>query len=371
VTGYAPPLYYVIMSPLAPDGYVPHQALALGPDGLAHYANLPRLYPTSPHDLTTFASLHIARLVTSALSVLTVLFAYLAGREATGRPETGLLAGAVVAFLPEFSFRASAFSGDALVTTLCALGTWLLMRLVRRGHTRRRMLVLGVVGGAAILAKVTGGVLIAGAATAIMAVTDVPIRTRVARLTPLLVAPLLALPWFVHNQMLYGDPLAQSAMGVASAGLMDPHPLLSRYFAVDFPFTLAQSFVGLFGWTNIPLPPALYVVYALAGAVIATGIVTVLRRRPEQRLFIAVCGVMMVAAIASVVDFNRTFPQPQGRYLFPALPGFGVIAALALEATPGWIRRRSLYSLATAAGLAGLDGAILAFVAVPPYGVHW
>lgn len=49
-----------------------------------------------------------------------------------------------------------------------------------------------------------------------------------------------------------------------------------------------------------------------------------------------------MAAVAVVVHINLSFTQAQGRYLFPALPALGLLAALGWSALPSpltWLRR--------------------------------
>ena len=369
--GNEPPLYYLLMSPVTGTGGAPGQALGRGADGREHYINLPRLYPTSQHDLRDYAGLHIGRLLTCLVSLGTVWFTFLAGRVATGRRETGFLAAALVAFLPQFSARGSTFSTDALVTAVCAAGTWLIIRLWRHGYSHRLGAAIGVVGGLAILSKVTGVVLFAGFVVAVAVRRDVPWRSRVMRLWPIAVSLLIASPWLIHNQITYGDPLDLKQVPVAVGDLFAPHALLSGYFAGAFPLTLAQSFVGLFGWTNVPMPPAYYAAYAMVLCLVIAGCCRAIRESSEIRGLMTVLLAITVAAFLIVVDINLTFTQPQGRYMFAALSAIAVLAALGLEATPGWTRHALKATTIGAGFLFVLDVALLPLVIIPAYGVHW
>ena len=374
IEGNEPPVYYFLMSPFAVDAAVPAQSLgtALGPDGRRHYNNLPRLYPTSPHDLRDFAGLHLARIATCLVSLVTVWCTFLAGRALTGRRDTGLLACGLVAFLPEFSGRASAFSADAMVAAVASVATWLTIRMWRDGFSARSGAVIGLVIGVATLSKITGVAVVAGfACAAVFGRPPASPARRLMRLWPLGLALVIALPWLLHNQLTYGDPLAVRQSLIAVSDLVDRRPLFSYSFFVLFPLTLAESFVGLFGWTNVHMPAWYWLLYTLLLSTILAGLVRLLRLHTRERLMVLALLATFGAALAATLVVNLTFFTPQGRYLFPALPAIAVVSAMALEATPGWLPRARRATLAVVTGLGVLDVALLPLVIVPAYGVHW
>ena len=103
-----------------------------------------------------------------------------------------------------------------------------------------------------------------------------------------------------------------------------------------FPTVSAQSFVGVFGWMNVYLPRPLYWIFGtLALAVIAGLCRGLLRGRLNARL-VGILVILPLLSVASLVQFNLTFTQPQGRYVFPALPAIMTLAAIGLEALPRW-----------------------------------
>jgi hypothetical protein len=68
-----------------------------------------------------------------------------------------------------------------------------------------------------------------------------------------------------------------------------------------------------------------------------------------------------------VVRINSQFVQPQGRYMFPALPAIVVALALGLEKWPLWRRRPVTASLFTIGACAAANAAILFLVVMPAY----
>ena len=77
------------------------------------------------------------------MSLFTVFFTYLAGREA-GAQRGGLLPAGSVAFLPQFSFRGSHISNDGLVMTMSALSLYFIVRVIRRGSAGLIVMLAGV-----------------------------------------------------------------------------------------------------------------------------------------------------------------------------------------------------------------------------------
>jgi 4-amino-4-deoxy-L-arabinose transferase-like glycosyltransferase len=73
---------------------------------------------------------------------------------ATGDPSTGLLAGGVTAFLPQFTFRGTNISNDALVTMTSAAAVYLIVRLIKGGFTSKLGLAAAAVIAVAFLSKI-------------------------------------------------------------------------------------------------------------------------------------------------------------------------------------------------------------------------
>src|SRR5215472_14238160 len=148
----SPPLYYLVIAPLAAYSDIPPSLSWNGPDGRAIPA-LPRLYQNSYSDYVRYWPIRAVRLATVLISLITVLFCYLSGVEATEREATGLLAGALAAFLPQFTFRGMSVSNDAMVTAAGAVVLYCLVRMIKRGITYRAALAAAVAIAAAFLSK--------------------------------------------------------------------------------------------------------------------------------------------------------------------------------------------------------------------------
>ena len=326
VEANSPPLYYALIAAVAFPSDVPPQLAWHEPsdepgDEPGAVRRVlpapPRLYENADGDLGRYGPLRAARLLTAAMSVVTVVFCALAGAEATGQARIGLLTGGLVAFLPQFAFRGSNISNDALVTTLSAVVLYLTVRIVRRGFSWQ----LGALAAAAIagafLAKTNAIFLPVPLALAILS-ERAPWRERVGRLGVLGVGAVLALPWLARNVAMYGDPLAEAEMRAAVGFLISEKSLADPFFRDVFFQRLIPSTVGGFGWLTLYLPRwAFLLVYGVAAAA-AFGVARRARRRPERRL-LAILVSFPILALGVVVYINLSFDQPQGRYLFPCL----------------------------------------------------
>jgi hypothetical protein len=364
---HQPPLYYLLIAPFAVAGPVPVAAAHSDAAGRLVAEAPPRFYRYAAGDLGRYWPLRLSRIVTSAVSVLTVYFAYRAGVAVTGATSTGFLAGALTAFLPQFTFRGATISNDALVTMLSAAAVYLLVRLITGQLTRTLGLAIAATIACAVLSKINAVVLAVALLLALVSQPG-PWSRRLRSLWVLALAGALVAPWFLRNIVLYGDLLGSDVMWDAGPDLIVPKSIWSPYFVSHFPGALARSFVGVFGWFNVYMPEWIYGSFATVAALGLAGCLWRFVARPADRRLLMVLGAISALALGLVVHLNLTYSQPQGRYLFPALTSIMLVIALGLEALPRWNRR---WTLALAAALAVvnvwvLDTTLLASYATPP-----
>ena len=141
---------------------------------------------------------------------------------------------------------------------------------------------------------------------------------------------------FWRNLDLYGDPLAMSAHRTAFASNLVPEGQLFEYLTGHFPAsTFATCFAG-FGWATVQLPTA--ALFAI-GAILCFAAFGWLRAGRELCQSggapLALIAAAAVLVTASLVRFNLTYLQPQGRYLFPAYGPFAILIAAGLLAPVG------------------------------------
>ncbi len=373
VEANSPPLYYILIAPLASETELP--AVFVDKDGKATPFGVNvvlgdgkpalRIYRNDRTDFGKYWPIRAARLVTAIISVLAVIFTYFAGREATGQRAMGLLAAGLVAFLLQFSFRGSQVSNDSLVMALGALSLYLVVRLIRRGFTWPSGLLAGAIIAGAYLSKINAIFLPVPLGLTLLTEQGRPWRQRVLHLVAMASFMLaLVIPWTLRNIVLYGDPFAKNIMYTVVSSIVVKKPITSYYFRHTFPVQLSESFVGTFGWMNLWMPSWMYVLYATVGFLAVGGLVWGCARRTIDWRLTLILLTMPFLNLLIVIYINLSFNQPQGRYLFPALPAIALLAALGLEALPGW---RGFARLGLLAGLLGLNVFVLSAWLIPAY----
>ncbi|RYG49275.1 DUF2142 domain-containing protein, partial [bacterium] len=260
------------------------------------------------------------------------------------------------ALVPMHLALSGAVSNDPLLICLC---TWTLAWLalsVREGWTLARALAVGVLVGLALLTKTT--------ALALLPAVLIAVIVRRPNAKAVLVATaailVLALPWMIRNQSLYGDPFAikefnraftQSAQKeymvtqVIPRAQPDADPEMA-YWKDWVGFWSARSFVGVFGYMDIWMTQngrlsgklddnrLYWVAFLVLGGALAAG----LRGfgDPKARGGLAVFTVFGLVILALFIQFNRQYFQAQGRYVYPALAVWATGIGLGLSA---WKKR--------------------------------
>ena len=279
-------------------------------------------------------AIHLARFVSLAFGLLTIVAAWGLGREAFAQqPAWASSVAAVVAFTPQFLFISSVANNDSAAAALSTAALWAIARTVNRGATVRRCLTTGVLIGLAALTKTSCLLLAAPAALGLI----LACRQRgrkiphiVGRLTLIALAALLVGGWwYLRNAILYHDPLALYAHVDTPWGRAAPAPIAK---ILDELPLLYRSFWGGFGWGHVEFPTWVYLALTAILAASLLGWGRMLKRRslsgsgPLFGLSLAWWLLVFVA----LLQWMRQVWAPHGRLLFPA------IGAGALLIVGGW-----------------------------------
>ena len=298
-----------------------------------------------------------------------------------------------VALQPQLAFEAAIVNHDIVVVALATAGCLLAVQSVRDGLTFRRSLGMGLIGAAGIWTKVTFGLVLPVFALAIVLAVGPALRSVVGRrgrgmssllrsmvlaVSLALVLPLvLALPWFLRNYQLYGDPTGASRLQDISDYSLSAMTLPEMLGSPGWWRGRLDDFWGNYGWREIPwdTPVALpvYLIWAIAGlgfvallirelAAIGSPRVTPVFDAYQRRALALVIGlvIMMIVAVLYVGLLQFT----QSRFAFPAIAGFGMLTTLGFAA---WVpaRWRWLVPIGMTVGLIVLNALILIRFVVP------
>lgn len=356
------------------DGGGPNSA---EPNPPLYYALLaPPYWLASATGGTVIDHMYGMRVWSGLLLLLTVTATWLLAGELFGRRRLLQTAAAgIVALQPETTFLTSMTNPDALLIALWTVGTWLGVRVLRRGLTLRGGVALGLVGAAAVLTKATGYALLL-TVLLVFLVSGVRLWRRGAgnwRRT--VVACLLALVVPVGGWLIVARVTNRPAVNSATTVGAAVNPLNMNYddfahyvrnfYAPDWSLSsidhssAASLWIagawGRFGFVDVNLPAnvvgilrALSLLAVVGGLV---GLIRLARRRsgfdPWIPIFLVVVCVLLLAAL-HYADFQQIAsaaaagqPPPafmQGRYLLPIVGVLACFATAGLTLVPRRVR---------------------------------
>lgn len=329
-----PPLYYALVAPFAVPTQLPAPLWWFDDQAQLHLPSTPRYFQNSNSDLVRYWPVRIARLLSAFLSALAVVFIYWSGVEATGQDTTAVLAGSLAAFLPQFTFRGMNVSNESLLVLACSIVTYCFVRMIRRGFSPRLGILTAIFIALAFLSK-NNALFLLGPFVLILVGMPGSRKERLKRLSLLLITLVILLPWLARNQVLYGDPVAATAIAnrclpIPTSGYV-PKPITDPWLYTVFPAMMGKSFVGMFGWMNVPLPGWIYAMFVILAGIATAGCAWgCLQNRIDRRFGLILTAVFALNLLEAFV-FNLTFSQAQGRFLFPSLPALALLAAFGIE----------------------------------------
>ncbi len=350
--GSQPPLYYALAGLIARPfdrtdfadvwRFNPHARL--GRADTTHNWN--QIVPPNPNAAprgATASAVLVIRLLGVVFGGIAVLCTYAFARELRpGSAELAPLAAGLTAFNPMFVHIMASVNNDTLTTALASWALVLGARMIRRGVTVGRALVLGCALGAAALSKTSGLALVIVVPLAVLLHAlraRTPLRALLAPACALAVAVAAIAGWFyVRNWALYGEPTGTQMMA-AIAGPREAPPTLFELIGEWRGFLMA--YIGLFGAVNIPMHGLIYdLFYAL---LIAAGMGLLLRVRDTLRgapgsvshdraeVSIALMAFAALAvAFAALVRWTLMTLASQGRLLFPLIAAISTLCAAGL-----------------------------------------
>lgn len=374
---FQPPLYYVLVASAIfwverpePPEPVRNPYFHTGVAGLNYAVHSDD--EAFPYRGTALA-VHVGRLVSVALSLLATYWAHRSSQIVFGqRRELAAAATALFAFWPQFVFVGSVITNDILAITLATLVLFLSLRLVTaHGHwLDLPLLAVGV--SLAFLAKANALGLLPLLGWTIGVGLFVP-ATKQARVRFLVLIGLIlllgGLTWRYLLSAPYvsvGDLLATASVWTSQA--LD-RPVESLRGTADFvartwPYT-AQTFLGVFGWGNVPLPTWQYVFWGAASVAALVGLAFSLGQQLRRRTWpqkLVLCLLHTLGFIGIGLGLARLAGDP---YLFPGRYALPCLASLTILMVHGW--KACFARLSPAMALGGLVAAmVITTMAIPP-----
>ncbi len=323
--GHHPPLYYWLLAGAlhaadAADTVPSWSDTGLAPDDRHKWRHgADEIAPVSAE----IRVLYWLRSISIVCGAVALVLAHRLGRVLfPSRPGIADLGTLCLACLPQWGFVHGVLDNGNLATALSfAALLWVAQGRIGVG--------LGLIVGGALLTKLTSVFLVPLVGIACVAqwfaAREAGERRAIARrAVHFAVVVLVVAGWFfARNVALYGELLATDVHRAAFASNLVPDAVRGEYLRERFVPETWRSFVGHFGWGRVAVPPVVTIGAAVAVALAFVGWCLAARRLfgvglVERRLPTALAGIAIGLVVAALVQFNRTFFQPQGRYLFPA-----------------------------------------------------
>ena len=264
-------------------------------------------------------AVRVLRFVSLAFGMIGVIGAYGALRELFPSESWALIGTAIFALTPQMVHMSAIFHNDITATTFPVLILWQTLRLLRRGLSFRRLLLIGVLLGLGGLSKINALLVAPAVATAILMAwykQQHSVRTLIGA------GLAVALPflcsfgaWALWGWLTYSDPLG-TATHLRAGYFFDPALTLSQVMPL-----LPEMVLGYWG----KLGAAIYLhplTYTLFGALLVLAMIGLIRVRPQLR---GLAGeqalVLLIAALvtaAGVLHWLQTIQFITGRLLYPA-----------------------------------------------------
>ena len=289
-------------------------------------------------------AVHVGRWFSLLLGFATLLITYGIARLALpGSRIQPLLVLLIVAAIPQFQFISATVSNDNLAITLSTATVFVLACLLSRPDRDPiwyEWLGLGLLVGLAALAKLHAlGLLgLSGLVICWLAWQRKEGRLLVrAGLLVFVPALLIAGWWYWRNYTLYGEWLGVQQLLTINGLRVEPRTLddlLGELRGVRY------SFWGLFGWFSILMPGFVYTGLDVVAVMVAAGVAlsvvvdwpsraSVLQQPPVRVQLLLLIWVLMLIGL---MFYWLTFATSgQGRLLFPAISGYGVLIVVGLS----------------------------------------
>ncbi|MFQ6101423.1 MAG: hypothetical protein ACE5OS_09345 [Anaerolineae bacterium] len=271
-------------------------------------------------------AIRLARFVSLAFGLLTVVAAWGLGREAfPGRPVLALSVAAAVAFHPQFLFISGVVSNDSAAAALSTGALWAMAGVANRGMTLRRSLTIGLLIGLAGLTKTSTLLLLPLAAIA-LAIPNLCSLTSVLRslVSILCSASVICGWWYLRNALLYGDPFGFHVHADTPWGRPVPASIITLLNELP---KVYRSFWAAFGWGHIELPTWVYwsLGVLLLLSLVGWGHALMSRRLPGRRRILLLALAWWLLIFVALLQWMRQVQAPHGRLLFPAIGAFALL----------------------------------------------
>ncbi len=245
--------------------------------------------------------------------------------------------------LPQFCFISSMISNDNLSNTVSALAILYILKYLKEPKKQSVICCLGIILGIGLITKKTFLFIFPALIiiNLVMVYKDhIKLKNVFSNfLIFLIFIVLISGWWYYRNYSLYGEFFLTKTEMITAPFHVQPKSLFSMYFINPFFPGLFASFIGVFGWMNMPLPVFSYFVYffffifSIAGLIKKYSFLIIKKEFLFALLLFAFC-------FAGIVYYNTMYSQFQGRFLFPVI---SILSVLLIAGSVSMIKSISVF----------------------------
>jgi len=328
---WQPPLYYAL-------GAATLKILGLdSPPELEWNVNFPaerqNFVHTSEEDFPysePVLAVHVLRGISTLFGAGAILLIYLTSLLIFPRRRLlAFSAAATLSLIPQFAFISATVSNDPASFFAASATVYLGLRYLREFRT----IVLVLAAVAVSLGAVTKLSAAVVGIVPLAAVLFQPIawQKKIPQLAVLALFPLAIAGWFYLRSLILWGAVWPAHL----FGQQNPLPIWDSAYRQTFFETLRESFWYAGGPLNIRLSPIVYDVLDVTSVLALAGLIVTFassRLAPFENRAIMLLSVLPVLALGMLLYFSVEHDfQPQGRYLFVAMPAFAILMPLGLS----------------------------------------
>jgi hypothetical protein len=342
---YQLPLYYSILATQiaflnqVQPGIIPIEMPTVNPDFVLGEKNL--FVPTTASNDSSNLAPRFARYFSIFLGFLTLLYTHKIALLASQNDHfIALTATGFMAFIPQFTFLTGYITNDNLADLLATICLFYLCLLISaRQPSKKVFAIAGLIVSLALLTKLTllftvvAGIFCLGWRLFQYRSLKTWIHESSIFFLGAITLPVLAY-FFLHGIQ------EQLSWAFISMKIKPELFTLQNIYAL-WPLTY-QTFWGRFGWANVAIPrmiPRLMSVISLAGLIGSLLYVWKGSRQRTHKIVMALFWLYCGLVVVGFIRFNLSVVQPQGRFLYPALPAFAILVSMGLMYLAGRFRQ--------------------------------
>ncbi len=271
---------------------------------------------------------YLLRLLSVLMGAVNIFFIYKISEFIISDSRIRILPVIFAATLPQYIFVSSIINNDNLANLLSTISIYLILNLLKNPLNKKYYLRTGIILGLSLITKKTLFYLIPGIFI-IYFYLFFSSGKNFAVLKQILISFLIVLlisSWyFIRNKVIYSDILALQMERSTMQSLIKEKSIFSFYFITPFSPSIVRSFIGVFGWMNLPLHISIYIVYLIPMLSSVAGLYRYLKSKDKQLMYVYSLILFFAICLGGIIYFNLTFTQSQGRYMFPVLSSISIL----------------------------------------------